>query len=297
MKKFIGYILNVIGNLLGLERIRLKLAETSNDVSAIRSILIDEYLQKNLFENPKYSNSKKLNKYEYQITSQNGEDGIIAEIFNRIGTTNKNFVEFGVEKGLENNTLSLLLNGWDGYWLEGSPDYVQAIKEKFHFLVEQKRLCVEQAFINAENIESLFEKMSVPKEFDLLSIDIDGNDYWVWKAINNYSPRVVVIEYNAVFRPPQQYVVKYQPEKHFPITSYFGASLESLKILGEEKGYKLVGCNFLGVNAFFVRKDLVADKFLEPFTAEVHYEPPRYQLTKRIGHVRNFGEFIEDSED
>lgn len=112
----------------------------------------------------------------------------------------------------------------------------------------------------------------------------------VWKAIHNYHPRVVIIEYNALFPPDVEYVIKYNPDFIWNWSSYFGASLKALEILGSEKKYKLIGCNFSGVNAFFVRENL-EDKFLEPFTAENHYEPFKFYLKTKIGHQRDFGEF------
>ena len=125
----------------------------------------------------------------------------------------------------------------------------------------------------------------------MLSIDIDGNDYWVWKAIDSYSPRVVVIEHNSVFRSDVEWIMSYNPNNIWNGSSYFGASLKSLEKLGNQKGYRLVGCDFTGVNAFFVRNDLVGDKFFEPFTAENHYEPPRYFLQNVNGHRKDFGVF------
>ncbi|MES2764665.1 MAG: hypothetical protein V4642_02275 [Bacteroidota bacterium] len=254
-------------------------------------MMVDNYLDQHLFKNEKYQDPKKLNKYEFQVYSQNGEDGIIEEIFKRIGTTNKFFIEFGVDNGLENNTAYLLLKDWSGLWIDGNPNFISTIREKYGFLIDQKKLFVKNAFINAENIESLFKEAGAPQEFDLISIDIDQNDYWVWKGITNYNPRVVVIEYNALIRPNTKFVVEYDAAKMWNQSMFHNASLQSLEILGKEKGYSLVGCNFVGANAFFVRNDLLKDLFAEPFTAENHYEPPRYYLTRQIGHPRDFGKF------
>jgi len=186
---------------MDLKKAFMKFAPPRGDTEAIRQILVNDYIQKHLFENPKYQDEKKLNKYEYQVYSQNGEDGIIQEIFKRIGATNKFFVEFGVGNGLECNTLLLLLKNWKGCWIDGSDRDIDFIKQKFNFLIN-KGLSVTKSLIKAENIEALFSSLKVPEELDLLSIDIDGNDYWVWKAISHYRPRVVVIEYNGMFPPP-----------------------------------------------------------------------------------------------
>ena len=123
--------------------------------------------------------------------------------------------------------------------------------------------------IDRENVNRLLD--SHQREVDLLSIDIDMNDYWVWEGLEVIRPRVVVIEYNALIRPPIAKVVPYNPTISWSGGSYFGASLCALQSLGERKGYCLVGCNLTGVNAFFVRRDLVQDRFMEPFTAETHY--------------------------
>ena len=133
----------------------------------------------------------------YRCTSQNDEDGIIDEIFRRIGTTNRQFVEFGVETGVENNTLALLLAGWSGLWIEADAAAVANIRVNLREPLDAERLRVVQAFVTAEIIEELLVRGAVPPEPDLLSIDIDGNDYWVWKAIDKVRPRVVMIEYNA----------------------------------------------------------------------------------------------------
>ncbi len=254
----------------------------------IYNVLLDDYRQKNLYDNEKYKNPKKLNRFEFSAFSQNGEDGIIEEIFKRIGTTNRFFVEFGVETGIETNGTYLLYKGWNGYWIDGTQKNVDAIKQNFSTAISSKQLQVKCSFITAENIEELFREASVPQEFDLLSIDIDRNDYYIWNAIQTYSPRVVIIEYNSIFRPGCEFVVPYKADKWWDGTSNFGASLESLYLLGQAKGYKLVACDFTGVNAFFVREDLVAGHFADPFTPGNHYEPPRYFLsTYKSGHKRN----------
>lgn len=243
----------------------------NRNIRQTRDLAIKDYIEKQMLE-PRYRNPKRLNRYEYQVYSQNGEDGIINEIFRRIGTTDKFFVEIAVGDGTENNSAFLLLKSWMGCWIEGDKKNVNNIIKKFKFLIDRKDLSVKHAFVKAENIEDLLEELNVSQEIDLLSVDIDGNDYWVWKAIHNYQPRVVVIEYNALFPPDVEYIIEYNPNFIWDGSCYFGASLKSLAILGAKKKYKLVGCNFLGVNAFFVREDLTGDEFLEPFTAKNHYE-------------------------
>ena len=237
--------------------------------------------QRLLFQ-PRYQDPKKLNRYETKIYSQAGEDGILAEIFRRIGVTKKVFVEFGSGDGHENNTVFLLRNGWTGLWIEADRDAVNTVQKDLAADTESHRLVVLNAFVTAKNIESLLAQANVPREFDLLSIDIDGNDYWVWQKIKQYHPRTVVVEYNAMFPPGVEWVVEYDPKRWWDGTSHYGASLTPLEILGRKKGYLLVGCNLGGVNAFFVRQDLVGDRFSKPYSAENHYEPIRYYLQKRL---------------
>jgi hypothetical protein len=219
---------------------------------------------------------KRLIRHGYKVYSQNDEDGIIAEIFRRIGIAHRTFVEFGVESGIECNTVKLLIEGWRGLWIEANPQSADLIRANFDpFLAEDKLMLVE-SHITAENVDMLIRRGGMHTEVDLLSIDIDCNDYWVWKAISAIDPRVVTIEYNATLRPPMSLVVPYRPDASWDGSNFYGASLEALVRLATAKGYRTVGCSVAGVNAFFVRADLCGSRFLEPATAEEHYEPPRH---------------------
>jgi hypothetical protein len=249
-------------------------------------ILIEEFIQEHLKGNVKYAHPLRLNRFEYQAFSQYGEDGIIEEIFNRIGTTNQYFVEFGVETGIECNSALLLFKGWSGTWIEGRPESAEIIRENFKNIIGQKKLTLLNEFITAENIQNLFDTAAVPKEPDLVSIDIDRNDYYIWKALTDYQPRVLCIEYNAIFPPGVEFVVAYDPNAVWDGTSNFGASLAAMNKLGLAKNYSLVACSFSGVNAFFVRNDCLQDKFFNPGDVVSHYEPARYYLYKKDGHPR-----------
>ncbi len=202
-----------------------------------------------------------ITRYERRIGSQNGEDGVLEAIFAKIGTTNKYFVEFGSGNLHECNTGFLARwHGWRGLWMDA--------------VYLDRRGRVRQERITAENIEALFRKYEVPPAFDLLSIDIDGNDYWVWKAITAYRPRVVVIEYNSTIAPTESKTVSYQADYMWDgSTNYFGASLLALKRLGEQKGYTLIGCESSGTNAFFVQQALVQGRFVTGDLLTL-YRPP-----------------------
>lgn len=233
------------------------------------------------------ANPRDLRNFENKVFSQNGEDGIIEEILNRIGTTNKYFVEFGVENGKECNTRFLLeKKSWSGLWMDGSEENGRSARSTF----KDFSLKFTTTIITAENIESLFQSENVPSELDILSIDIDGNDFWVWKAITNYKPRLLIIEYNASYLPPQKWVMPYKADHMFDGTRHFGASLTSLVELGKEKGYTLIACDKAGVNAFFLRNDLLSDKFLLE-SSEYFYSAPKYGYF--FGHPSGKGPWIK----
>ena len=235
-----------------------------------------------------------LENYGYKVYSQNDEDGIIREIFKRIGTETKEFIEFGVQNGLECNTHFLLHHGWHGLWLAGNADSCRQIGNKFRPVIKDGRLKEVNAFITRENIEELIagnrnahDKSSMP---DLLSIDIDGNDWYVWKAISSIKPRLVCIEYNGKFPPDLYWKQAYNAKHRWDGTDWQGASLKAMEELGREKGYVLTGTNLTGVNAFFVRKDLVSKKlFTCGDTAEELYNPYRSHLKfEAPGHAARY---------
>ena len=234
-----------------------------------------------LLESEKQSDPRTLACYGYTAYSQADEDGILQEVFRRVGAANRQFLEFGCGDGLENNSTYLLLTGWQGAWLDGDEGNLRSVDLHFSSYVQSGQLRARRALITCDNVDGLMRESQVDVELDLLSIDIDGNDYWIWKSLTALKPRVVVIEYNATFRPPHKIVQKYDPARQWNSTNYFGASLKALEELGAAKGYALVGCNFAGTNAFFVRRDLVGDLFAEPFTAERHYRPPHYDAFVR----------------
>jgi hypothetical protein len=225
---------------------------------------------------PRNADPKRLLRHGFKVYSQNDEDGILEEVFRRIGVAGRRFVEFGVQSGFECNTAKLLVEGWQGCWMEADGAFAAKIRAHFTDFLSLGKLQLLEEMVTAENINALLSRSGMTGDIDLLCIDIDFNDYWVWKAIEVTKPRVVSIEYNASLRPPLSLVVPYDPKAVWRGGNYFGASLEALVKLAREKGYCIVGCGFAGVNAFFVRQDLCKDLFLEPATAEEHYEPPRY---------------------
>jgi hypothetical protein len=269
--------------------------ELINQVSQLNTLIARMMYEQALLTG-RAQEPKRLLKYGFKVYSQHDEDGIIEEIFSRIGTTSRFFVEFGVGDGVENCTTYCLLKGWSGAWIDGSADCYQQILKNLRDVISTNRLRVRHSFITAENIELLFGELKIPQEFDLLSIDIDYNDFWVWKAIRSYRPRVLAIEYNASFKQSVSCTVPYQSNASWNRSNYYGCSLKALEMLGRQKGYTLVGCNYTGVTAFFVREDLLGNHFADPYTSENHYEPPRYFVRMPNGHTPAFGPMVGISE-
>ena len=218
------------------------------------------------------------------VFSQGYEDSVIAEIYSRIGAASKIFVEIGVETGKENTTRLLLALGWKGAWIEANPQYVVQIRENFAREIDEGRLVVREALASAENIQPLLDLLELGGEIDFMSIDIDQNTSHIWRALTT-RPRVACIEYNAHFHPSVEFEVPYRLDATWNGSNIFGASLKALERIGRQKAMSLVGCDLLGVNAYFVADELLGDHFATPYTAEKHYQPPRYPMVStRRGH-------------
>jgi len=247
-----------------------------------------------LLADPRYADPKRLERHGFKVFSQNDEDGIIQEIFRRIGTTNRMFFEFGAGNGLESNCCYLLLQGWHGAWVDGNDEYLAHARNLFSEKIARGQLAVKKEMVYASNIDELATGLDLPQELDLLSIDVDGNDFYIWEALTVLRPRVVIVEYNAAFPPPVRLVQTHQPNLTWGGTSYFGASLSALENLATRKGYLLVGTNLPGVNAFFVRNDLVGNGFNREGAPNL-YNPPRFQLGESgfpTGHPPGIGPLV-----
>jgi hypothetical protein len=202
----------------------------------------------------------RLRDAEFRVFSQFGEDGIIQYLLGQVPVANDVFVEFGVQDYRESNTRFLLMNdNWRGLILDGGTEHVAFVRSDpigWRHTIDARR-----AFVTRENINSLLETAGVTGDIGLLSIDIDGNDYWVLDAIEVVQPRILIVEYNSTFGPDAAVSVPYDPAfdrmKAHSSGLYWGASLSALTLAAERKGLALVGSNSAGNNAFFVRREVL----------------------------------------
>ena len=229
---------------------------------------------------------------EFSVYSQFGDDGIIQYLIKQVDTTNRFFVEFGVENYLESNTRFLLENNnWSGLVMDGSKENISFIKKQtFFWKHDVQAIC---SFITAENINELLA--NVPSKIGLLHIDIDGNDYWIWKAMNKIEADIVIMEYNSVFGNERAITVPYEPDfvryKKHHTALYAGVSLAALCDLAEERGYYFVGSNSAGNNAYFVRKEVIGK--LKPLTPKEGYVESKFRESRdKAGNL----DFLRGSE-
>jgi hypothetical protein len=251
---------------------------TRAELVALRKIQSAEIIDRLRTEKSLREGPLCLHRFEQQVCSQNGEDGVTAEIFRRIGEGHRRFAEIGVGDGVENNTAFLHGLGWTGHWVDATAP-TRALRGE-----EAREIQFHQAFVTRENIASQFTGWGVPTDLDLLSIDIDQNTPYIWEALQSWRARVVIVEYNAAFPASVDWITDYGADRVWDGSVNFGASLKRFEIMGRQLGYSLVHCEVIGSNAFFVRSDLLGDKFQGPFDAETHYEPFRLELIYRSGH-------------
>jgi len=228
-----------------------------------------------------------LSKETKKVYSQFNQDGVLESIFNNIGTTNKYFVEFGsdgTDEGQGNTPFLRHEFGFDGLLMDGT----------LH--KEKRKYELHREFIRADTINETFEKYNVPKEFDFLSIDIDGQDFYVMQSIDltKFSPRVVSIETNPAIPAPHSLVQRYDPNWIWEGWHFYGCSIEAITKLMNQKNYSLV-C-YCGVDAIFVENSCCPDKYFENINDTIyHYKngvvDPDGQ-TEAFNIINKYGEFF-----
>jgi hypothetical protein len=225
---------------------------------------------------------------EFRVFSQWGEDGIIQYLLNKIDIDVNYFVEFGVENYEQSNTRFLLTNNyWSGLVLDGSAKNIDFIKnDQIYWATNLKAV---RAFVDCDNINSILKENNVPTNIGLLSIDIDGNDYWIWESINTIDPIIVVCEYNSLFGAKEKVTIPYKSDfvrgENFPF-SFYGASIAALNYLAEKKGYSLVDSNAAGNNVFFVKNEYLNG--LKVISCEEAYRKSCFRESKDINGKLNF---------
>ena len=229
--------------------------------------IFDEEIQKELIlkakvlslKNKNLKKIKDLSEVEFQVYSQWGEDGIIDWLVSKFPQIPKNFLEIGTQDYKESNTRFLLINrNWDGFLIEGNKDDIKNIKSQRVYW--KHNLKVRNEFITKDNINDVVQRFNVPKNLGLLSLDIDGVDYWVLKELSTLNPSIVICEYNSLFGEKKSITVPYKEnfirsKEHYS-NLYYGASIQAFIDIMKTKNYFLIGTNTAGNNAFFVRKDL-----------------------------------------
>lgn len=223
---------------------------------------------------------ERLQDAEFRVFSQWGHDGIIQFLIRHVSIAEEIFVELGVESYREANTRFLMMHdNWQGLIIDAGRDHQAFLEESG--LGWQHSIDARTAFITKENINSILSDVRIPSDIGLLSIDIDGNDYWIYDAISVVCPRILILEYNGVFGSNQRVSIPYQADfdrmTAHPSGLYFGASLPAMISLAEHKGYRFVGTNSAGGDAFFVRKDLAE---LLPPLALPELTAPRFRQAR-----------------
>jgi hypothetical protein len=237
----------------------------------------------------KYANNRFARVYSKKGFSQSDEDGLLSEIIHRLNIRNDGlFIELGVGNGLENNTLALLLGGWSGVWISG--------QEVAFETSNIPNLYFAKEWITKENLallirNSLASLQRNPSEVNLLSLDLDGNDYYIlaeFLQIENLSPDIIICEYNAAFGPYLDWKQDYEPDHRWQSDQYFGASFSSLVTLCGHHGYRPVCCNpRTGANIFFVKQNAI-EYFPEiPEDLANIFEDGFYQVNNKFLHRIN----------
>lgn len=230
-----------------------------------------------------------IHEAEFKVFSQGGEDGIIQYLINKVVIENDVFIELGLEDYRESNTRFLLQNNyWRGLIIDSDTRHIQFLDNSDSMW--QFGIKAISTFITAENINSIIQNAGFSGDIGLLSIDLDGNDYWILKAIDVVSPRILIIEYNSLFGCEHAITIPYR--KDFSISKahfselYYGASLPAIFLCAQQKGYQFVGCNKAGCNAFFVRNDVINN--LPTFTVKEGYMKNNSRLSRNSKGRRNF---------
>ena len=260
-------------------RALLALPERSRESNDELRLLVGALLAASAGERRGY---RSLADLEFRVFSQFGDDGIIQYLARNLDLRHRTFVEFGVEDYLESNTRFLLQsNNWSGFVMDGSSECIRRLRKAPFFWKHD--LAAEAVFVTRENVRRLLREHTRHwSGLDLLHIDVDGNDYWLWREIDA-QPAIVIMEYNSSFGAERSITVPYaadfeRAKAHFSHL-YWGSSLKALHALAQSKGYDFIGCNSAGNNAYFVRRDAM-NASVSKVSVEQGYVPSKYRESR-----------------
>lgn len=275
--------LKIIKKIKNLLNLNYKLDQLSEDNEIIKT-----QIGHVLCESQNTKKIESFSDYEFKVFSQWGEDGIVNFLVENLNIRNKFFVEFGSSDYKEANTRFLLKNkNWSGLLIDSSKKNIEKIKsDQIFWKYDLKVIC---EFVDKDNINKILDDNVPFKDIGLLSIDIDGNDYWIWENITSVNPDILIIEYNSLLGCEKKIVVPYNKgfnrnNNVYP-NVYYGASLNALTDLGKKKGYALIYCNKAGNNAFFIKKSLINDKIKEKSSKEVFVEKKFRELRDKNNKI------------
>lgn len=234
----------------------------------------------------------------FNVFSPTYEDGILLFIFSLIGMTNRKFIDIGCGLMNGSSVANLIINhSFSGILVDGNEQHIKLTRNFYASHPETSLLPIitKNSFLNAENINDFISQNGINGEIDLLCIDIDGIDYWIWKAIDVIQPRVVLLEYQDILGPDVSWTVPYKSDfciddydVNKEMNNYCGASLRALTKLSKKKGYRLIGCNKGGWNAFYIRNDIASDILPEvSIESCFKYEWNEYGIKHRLPKVEN----------
>ena len=224
-----------------------------------------------------------LSDVEFSVFSQWGEDGIINWIINQIPDINKTFVEFGVENYIESNTRLLFQEyNWSGLIIDGDRNNINEIVSSDYYW--KGDLIALNEFITIKNINNILRNYNIKNDLGILSIDVDGNDYWLWEAIEELTPSIVICEFNSIFGKKLSLTIPYEEkfirsQKHYSHL-YFGCSIKALVELARKKGYIFLGTNLNGNNAFFVKSDCI--KLINSKLQNIKIHQAKYRESRNL---------------
>ncbi len=223
----------------------------------------------------------RLGAFKKSIYAQGAEEDILQRIFARIEPATRVCIDIGASDGLRNSNTALLWkeHGWRAVLVEGDAYRFgrmrdNAAAERW----DEARVTMVHARVQPDTVDDTLAGAGVPAAFDLLSLDVDGNDWWIWRALERHRPRVVVVEYNPYYEPPERWVMKLNPDHVWDGSTYYGASLASFAALGADKGYELLCCDQNGNNAFFVERELFARFGVDDNSPQALYRPAMYKV-------------------